>query len=144
MPIVEFSNLNQYGNLRTRRFYQEKSNFGINPKGLGSLVSFSLFRYDYKHSIIPPSLTTLNGKRYIVPTFQEVLPGTTLDDINWIRPKQKKILESKVVTKITISGSGLGKYTTKYYPESEKYHCSCPGYWRSKGNCKHVKEMKNN
>ena len=30
MPIVEFSNLNKYGNLRTRRFYQEKSNLSIN------------------------------------------------------------------------------------------------------------------
>ena len=40
MPIVEFSNLNKYGNLRTRRFYQEKSNFGINPKGLGPSISF--------------------------------------------------------------------------------------------------------
>ena len=25
MPIVEFSNLNKYGNIRTRRFYKEKS-----------------------------------------------------------------------------------------------------------------------
>ena len=93
MPIVEFSNLNKYGNLRTRRFYQEKSNFGINPKGLGHFITFKLFKYDYKYHIAP-SLTNFNGKRYIVPTWQEVLPETTLNDINWIKPKVKKILES--------------------------------------------------
>ena len=143
MPIVEFSNLNKYGNLRTRRFYQEKSNLNINPKGLGSFISFKLFKYDYQHHL-SPSLANIKGKRYIVPTWQEVLPETTLDDINWIKPKIKKILESKTITKISTSSSGLGEYTTKYYPESGKYHCSCPGYWRSGGNCKHVKEMKIN
>ncbi len=143
MPIVEFSNLNKYGNLRTRRFYQEKSNFGINPKGLGPFISFNLFKYDHEHHM-SPSLTTIGNKRYIIPTWQEVLPETTLNDINWIKPKVKKILESEIITKINTSSSGLGKYTTKFYPESGKYHCSCPGYWRSSGNCKHVKEMKNN
>ena len=141
MPIVEFSNLNKYGNLRTRRFYQEKSNLGINPKGFGSFVAFKLFKYDYEHHM-SPSLANIGDKRFIVPTWQEVLPETTLDDINWIKPKLK--VKEKPVIKTHISGSGLGEYTTKYYPESGKYHCSCPGYWRSSGNCKHVKEMKIN
>jgi hypothetical protein len=143
MPIVEFSNLNKYGNLRTRRFYQEKSNLGINPKGFGSFVAFKLFKYDYEHHM-SPSLANIGDKRFIVPTWQEVLPETTLNDINWIKPKIKKILESKTITKINTSSSGLGEYKTKFYPESGKYHCSCPGYWRSSGNCKHVKEMKIN
>ena len=142
MPIVEFSNLNKYGNLRTRRFYQEKSNLNINPKGFGSFVAFKLFKYDYEHHM-SPSLANIGGKRYIMPTWQEVLPETTLKDINWIKPKIKIISKSKPITQTYISGSGLGEYTTKYYPDSGKYHCSCPGYWRSKGNCKHVKKMKN-
>jgi len=141
MPIVEFSNLNKYGNLRTRRFYQEKSNLNINPKGFGPFVSFKLFKYDYEHHM-SPSLANIGGKKYIVPIWQEVLPETTLDDINWIKPKLK--VKEKPVIKTHISGSGLGEYTTKFYPESGKYHCSCPGYWRSSGNCKHVKEMKIN
>ncbi len=53
-----------------------------------------------------------------------------------VKVKQKPIIETN------ISGSGLGEYTTKYYPESGKFHCSCPGYWRSSGNCKHVKVMR--
>ena len=142
MPIVEFSNLNKYGNLRTRRFYQEKSNLSINPKGLGPFISFRLFKYNHEHHM-PPSLIKVGEKNYIVPTWQEVLPETTLDDINWIKPKLKSKIKEKPVIKTYISGSGLGEYTTKYYPESGKYHCSCPGYWRSKGNCKHVKEMRN-
>ena len=141
MPIVEFSNLNKYGNLRTRRFYQEKSNLNINPKGFGSFVAFKLFKYNYEHHM-SPSLANIGGKRYIVPIWQEVLPETTLNDINWIKPKLK--VKEKPVIKTHISGSGLGEYTTKYYPESGKYHCTCPGYWRSRGNCKHVKEMKIN
>ena len=67
---------------------------------------------------------------------------TTLKDINWIKPKPKK-QRAKTIIKTHISGSGLGEYTTKYYPESGKFHCTCPGYWRSGGNCKHVKQMRN-
>ena len=140
MPIVEFSNLNKYGNIRTRRFYQEKSSLSINPKGFGPLISFRLFKYDYEH-YMPPALTTLGGKKYIIPTWQEVLPETTLDDINWIKPKP---IRTQPIIKTHISGSGLGEYKTKYYPNTGRYHCSCPGFWRSRGNCKHVKEMKIN
>ena len=106
MPIVEFSNLNKYGNLRTRRFYQEKSNLNINPKGFGSFVAFKLFKYNYEHHM-SPSLANIGGKRYIVPTWQEVLPETTLGDINWIKPKLK--VKEKPVIKTHISGSGLGE-----------------------------------
>ena len=142
MPIVEFSNLNKYGNLRTRRFWQEKSNLSINPKGFGPFIGFRLFKYDHKH-YMPPGLINVGDKRYIVPTWQEVLPETRLEDINWIKPKIKKTEKQKTIIKTHISGSGLGEYTTKYYPDSGKYHCSCPGYWRSSGNCKHVKELRN-
>jgi len=40
----------------------------------------------YKHkSSLPPALftSTLDGKKYIVPTWIEVEPDTTLDDIEW-------------------------------------------------------------
>ena len=32
-------------------------------------------------------LTNIDGKRYIIPTWQRVLPETRLEDINWIKPK---------------------------------------------------------
>ena len=146
MALWKFSNLNKYGNIRSRIIYKPDGEaFGFNPKGLGSFVNVQMFRYEYKHEIIPPSLfVDQEGQKYIVPTWQKVDSNTTLKDIEWIKPKPKKEKRSKTVTKTHISGSGLGEYITKYYPESGKYHCSCPGYWRSRGNCKHVKEMKLN
>jgi hypothetical protein len=141
MHIVEFSNYNKHGNIRTRRFWQEKSNLSINPSGFGPSIFFRLFKYDHTNRI-SPSLLTLSGKTYIMPGWQEVLPQTRLSDINWIKPKPKKIVKQKPIIETNISGSGLGEYTTKYYPESGKFHCSCPGYWRSSGNCKHVKVMR--
>jgi hypothetical protein len=78
-----------------------------------------------------------------MPLWKEVIEGTTLNDINWIKPKPKKQpVKQKPVIETNVSGSGLGEYTTKYYPESGKFHCTCPGYWRSGGNCKHVKAMR--
>ena len=143
MALWKFTNKNKYGTLRSRIIYRPDGEaFSFNPKGFGSFVHVQMFKYEYKHEIIPPHLLELNGKKYIMPLWQEVDPNTTLKDINWIKPKPKK-QRAKTVIKTHISGSGLGEYTTKYYPESGKYHCSCPGYWRSRGNCKHVKQMKN-
>ena len=33
-------------------------------------------------------------------------------------------------------------YKTVYDPNKNKYTCSCMGFWRSKGNCKHVIALK--
>ena len=32
-----------------------------------------------------------DGKKFIVPAWKEVLPETTLEDINWVKPKPKKV-----------------------------------------------------
>ena len=142
MALWKFTNLNKYGNPRSRIIYRPDGEaFGFNPKGLGSFVNVQMFKYEYKHEIIPPHLATIGGKKYLMPLWKEVDPNTTINDINWIKPKPKK-QRAKTIIQTHISGSGLGEYTTKYYPESGKYHCSCPGYWRSKGNCKHVKQMR--
>jgi len=144
MALWKFTNKNKHGNLRSRIIYRPDGEpFGFNPKGFGSFVNVQMFRYEYKHEVIPPGLfVDQEGQKYIVPTWQKVDPNTTLKDIEWIKPEPKK-QRAKTVIETHISGSGLGEYTTKYYPESGKYHCSCPGYWRSKGNCKHVKQMRN-
>ena len=142
MTLWKFTNLNKYGNLRSRIVYRPDGEaFSFNPKGFGPFVNVRMFRYEYKGAI-PPALATFSGQTYIVPSWQKVDPNTTLKDINWIKPKPKK-QRAKTIIKTHISGSGLGEYTTKYYPESGKFHCTCPGYWRSGGNCKHVKQMRN-
>ena len=142
MPIVEFSHYNKYGNIRTRRFYQEKSNLSINPKGFGPYVGFKLFKYDYHEPLLPPCLVVAGGQKYIVPTWQKVLPETTLEDINWIKPKPKKVDKVDPVVQVNKSSSSDKSYTTKYFPNSGKFHCDCPGTWRTGGNCKHVKELR--
>ena len=143
MPLFQVSTLNKYGNLRSRIVHRDSSQFTIRPKGFGKFIGVKRFKYEHVHSYVCPALTVISGKKYLLPDWKEVDPKTTLEDINWIKPKIKIISKSKPITQTHISGSGLGEYTTKYYPDSGKYHCSCPGYWRSKGNCKHVKKMKN-
>jgi len=87
------------------------------------------WRYDHRE-LLPPNLIQLNGKTYIVPGWRRVANDTRLSNIRHVKPE---INEVPVPT---------SKYKTIYYPESGKYHCSCMGYWRSKGNCKHVKALK--
>jgi hypothetical protein len=74
MPLIQFSNLNKYGTIRKRIMYTPTMPFRFNPKGLGPFVSVTIFKYRYEH-YIPPTLFNANdGKRYILPTWQEVLP----------------------------------------------------------------------
>ena len=140
MPIVEFTNLNKYGHKRTRRFYQEKSNLSIDPSGFGPFIAYRLFKYDAECNL-PPTVANINGKTYIMPIWKEVIEGTTINDINWIKPKPK--VKQEPIVKISTSSSNPNKsYKTIYYPDSGKFHCNCPGRWRaSDGRCKHIKEL---
>ena len=142
MALWKFTNLNKYGNYRSRIVYRPDGEaFGFNPKGFGPFINVQMFRYEYK-GIIPPALATIGGQKYIMPSWQKVDPNTTLKDINWVKPKPK-VKRSKTVIRTFNSGSSDAVYTTKYYPDSGKYFCDCPGSWRSRGNCKHVKQMRN-
>ena len=140
--LYEFSNLNKHGNIRSRIISWPKGKaFGINPNGFGSFIAVKVFKYEYKHELNPPSLLNIGGKRYIVPTWQEVLPETELSDINWIKPKPK--VRQEPIIEISTSSSDPNKtYKTVYYPESGKFHCNCPGRWRAfDGKCKHIKAL---
>ena len=139
MPIVEFSNLNKYGNWRTRRFFNPTSNYGIKPDGFGPSIMVKLHKYTHKH-VLPPCITKLGGKTYIMPGWQEVIEGTTLNDVIHIKPKLKKKSETVVVE--TPSSRGDVMYKTRYYPDSDNFTCSCPGVWMSKNNCKHIKKLR--
>lgn len=143
MALWSFSNLNKYGNYRTRIIYKpDGQGFSYNPKGLGPSIWVKRFRYQYEHPYMAPTLMKLNGKKYLMPYWKEVDINTTLDDINWIKPKPKK-KRSETVIETFASGSSDNVYETKYYPDSGKYFCSCPGSWRSQGNCKHIKALRN-
>lgn len=141
MALWKFTNKNKYGTLRSRIMYRPNGKAFSHGPGFGSFVNAQMFRYEYKHEILPPHLVVFGDKKYIVPTWQEVDINTTVDDITWIKPKPV-ITRSETVIKTFKSGSSDTTYTTKYYPTSGKYFCDCPGSWRSLGNCKHIKQMR--
>ena len=138
MALWEFKNLNKHGNYRTRIIHTEGA-LSIPGDGFGPSIFANRYQYEYKGEYLPPTLAKINGKTYLMPLWKEVVEGTTLSDIKWIKPKVKRAETFEHKFK---SSSNDKIYTTKYYPESGKYHCSCPGYWRSSGNCKHVKAMR--
>ena len=149
MPLIKFSNLNKYGTVRTRILYTPTMPFKVDPRGLGSFIAVSTFKYKHEHHM-PPGLLISNGKKYIVPTWVEVLAETTLADIEWIKPVPKDIIKPNDEVK-----SNTWKFESKSEPgafytvtqKGDKFKCSCPGSWRSKDKekgCKHVQEVKNN
>tara|TARA_R110002167_G_scaffold13168_2_gene55487 strand:- start:12 stop:449 length:438 start_codon:yes stop_codon:yes gene_type:complete len=139
MPIIEFSNLNKYGTMRTRRFYHPTTNYGLNPDGFGPMVVVKLHKYEHKH-VLSPCIMKLNEKTYIMPGWQEVVEGTTLNDVIHIKPKLKK--RAKPTVRKALSSKGDITYKTKYHPDSGNFSCSCPGVWMSNNNCKHIKKLR--
>ena len=139
MALWQFSNKNKYGNWRSRIVYLEGAL--SHPGGaFGKAVSARRFKYEYNHPVMPPTIFKHNGKTYLMPLWKEVVDGTTINDIEWVKPKPK--VKKEPIVKTFTSGSSDNVYETKYYPESGKYYCSCPGAWRSFGNCKHIKQMR--
>jgi hypothetical protein len=145
MALWQFSNLNKYGTLRSRVMYLPDGGSFSHGPGFGKLVIVKRFKYQHNHPTLPPIVFNPpnSSKWYIVPTWQEVIKGTTINDVEWVRPtlKIKDIKAENVVVK-TPSSKGDTEYITTYYPTSGKYHCTCPGTWRTGGNCKHIKELK--
>jgi hypothetical protein len=94
-------------------------------------------KYNYEH-IYPPMFykSHIDSKLYLMPLGIEVHPETTMDDINWTKPKLKKEIEH-------IQGS-VGTYKTTYDPNKKTYKCTCMGFWRARmkgGVCKHIKAL---
>jgi len=137
--LFEFCNLNKYGIKRKRIIYNSSSSIGIKPKNLGNHVFISMFKYDYEHSYIPPVLYVNNKGDKMLNNFTKVHPQTTLNDINWIRPKIKI---EKVETFEFKSSSSNEIYIVRKV--DNKLSCSCKGYWRAKDRnkgCKHIQEI---
>ena len=87
MALWKFSNLNKYGNIRSRIIYRPDGEaFSINPKGFGPFIGVSRFKYESR-SYFQPSLVQVKGKKYMVPDWKEVLPETTINDIKKSDPK---------------------------------------------------------
>ena len=145
MALWKFSNLNKYGNWRHRIIALPDGKPFSHGPGFGKVVGVSRFKYTYEHPILPPTIinSPTTGKTYIVPAWIEVLPETTLNDIEWIKPGIKKTVTEKQEPQ-------TWKFESKSDPGSfyvvqvigNKIKCNCPGVWRSKDRkCKHIKEV---
>ena len=141
MALWEFSNKNKYGNWRKRIVYLDGP---LNHPGgaFGNATSARRFKYEYKHELMPPTILKLNNKTYLMPLWKEVVNGTTIDDIEWIKPIKKKTVVEEFKFESASSGS---LYTTKKFTKTSgeiKYSCTCPGVWRAKDRrCKHIKSL---
>ena len=139
MSLWKFSNYNKHGNIRSRIIHTEGSQLSINPEGFGKFIMARMFSYEVEESLIPPRLFETEGKKYIVPSWVEVHPKTTMNDI---KIKKKQI---RVVKDIHTVQSGSGKYKVRFNPDTKNYTCNCMGFWRVKDKvkgCKHIIEVR--
>jgi hypothetical protein len=131
MALWKFSNLNKYGNLRTRIIYLEDGKpFSFNPKGFGKSVFVSRFKYEHSHLYAPVLFTDSTNQKYILPNWQPVLPETTLNDVTWVKPVIKKEQPTeKNVWKFESSSSPNTFYFVRQ--NGNKLTCSCSGFFRA-------------
>jgi hypothetical protein len=140
MALWEFKNLNKHGNFRTRIIHT-KGALSIPGSGFGPSVIARRFKYKYEEPVMAPTLFKTNGKTYLMPIWKEVIEGTTLDDIEWVKPKPK-VKQEPIIETHTSSSNADKTYKTTYYPDSGNFRCTCPGSWRAADRrCKHIKEL---
>ena len=133
--LYQVKNVYSDGQIMDEIIYS-KEPYTISPKQ-DNIKSSSVNIHKYEiESVLPPTIfvSPTNNKKYLIPMWIEVHPETTYDDVKWIKPKLKKEIEH-------VQGS-MGTYKTTYDPNKKTYKCTCMGFWRSKGNCKHVKALK--
>lgn len=144
MALLQFTNLNKHGNKRTRIVHRPTTQISINPSGFGSYAHVNVFKYEYKHPVLAPTLLKMDGKTYLMPEWREVHPETTLNDIIWKRSKPKKKDVFKQKTWKFKSSSSDSVYTTTQV-DSVTLKCNCPGFYRAKDRnlgCKHVQKVR--
>jgi hypothetical protein len=140
MALWEFRNLNKHGNYRKRIIHTEGA-LSIPGSGFGPSVMANRFKYKYEHPIMPPMIWKHNGKTYLMPIWKEVVDGTTVNDIEWIKPIIKQVKPETDTWRFKSSSSDSEYIVRK---TGNVYKCNCPGFWRSKDReCKHIKEVKN-
>jgi len=145
--IIETHKVNILGQeiTYTNKFlkYSKSTSYGFKPSKSLTSHGVYVFRYTYEHHSLPPTLVTLKGQKYIVPTWQKVHSETTLADIEWIKPsKPVEVPVEKNVWKFESSSDPGHFYTVRQ--SGLKLTCNCPGVWRSKERkCKHIKQVEN-
>lgn len=143
MALWKFTNTNKYGTLRSRVIFVPDGKPLSIGKGFGSFVGVRRFKYTHEH-MYPPALfiSSIDNQKYIVPGWQKVIPETTLNDIEWIKPEPKKAEapQEPKTWKFESSSDPGSFYIVRQVGLTFK--CNCPGVWRSKDRkCKHIKEV---
>lgn len=143
MPLLKITYINKYGFEFSKIIFSEKTSFGLDPKEYGNHIIVKPFKYEYKHEIIPPVLYVDSKGKKRLNDNTIVNPQTELEDITWIKPKTKPKLQSEKSFEFKSSSSDvIYRVVVKESIGVLKYSCDCPGFFRSRGNCKHVKEVK--
>lgn len=128
------------------RFIKYTKGTALDFKVSNSLISHAsnLFKYEYEHDILGPTLfiSPQTGKKYIVPTWKEVHPDTTLNDIKWIKPTNSLIEKPIEKENWMFESSSEKGIFYKVKKQGDKIICNCSGFWRSKiRKCKHVLQV---
>jgi hypothetical protein len=125
--------------------YSKSTSYGFKPSTSLTSQGVYVFKYIYEHHSLPPTLlvSPVSGKKFIVPTWKEVHPQTTLADIEWIKPvKIEAPIEKETWKFESSSEKGLFYKVTK---QGDKLTCNCSGFFRCKDRnkgCKHVQEVR--
>ncbi len=135
--LFEVFHNDKEGKLVSSIEYRESSAYDLTKEQLkSSLTIVRPFKYVSKSPFY--GLVSQDGKKFMVPDWLEVRPDTVYEDLKFNAPRKKK--EKPEIFEFE-SSSGNGTYKVRKMPDG-RLRCDCPGTWRTKGNCKHVKELR--
>jgi hypothetical protein len=88
----------------------------------------------YKHThFLPPAIVTTQSGTYIVPGWTLVPKGTTLAEVEHVKPETKK------PNVYVVTGSKGDKYNVTV--TDKRISCDCPA-GKFRGKCKHIEQIK--
>ena len=135
--LFEIFHKDKEGKLVSSIEYRESSAYDLTKEQLrSSMTIVRPFKYVSKSPFY--GLVSQDGKKFMVPGWIEVRPDTVYEDLKFNTPRKKK--EKPEIFEFE-SSSGNGTYKVRKMPDG-RLRCDCPGTWRTKGNCKHVKELR--
>lgn len=135
--LFEVFHKDKEGELVSSIEYRESSAYDLTKEQLKSdLTIVRPFKYVSKSPFY--GLVSQDGKKFMIPDWVEVRSDTIYQDLKYNTPRKKK---QKVEIFEFKSSSGNGVYQVRKSSDGS-LRCNCPGTWRTKGNCKHVKELR--
>ena len=92
----------------------------------------------FEHGYISPHLFINNGQKYIVPGWIPVPMETEYKDIEWVKPVSNQVKEENTWSFKSDSNPNITYHVRK---SGTQYKCTCPGFFRGGGKCKHTKQV---